>query len=103
VNVAAIDTNNSGSLNYNLYSDFVQGAQAIGGKILMAVRIIAGLAAVAAFAFIVIGGFKYIMSKGEPKMVEEGKKTLVYAGAGLFIIGVGWIILEFFLSIAGLK
>ncbi len=49
------------------------------------------VAIVMALAFILFGGFKWIMSQGDPKEIEGARKTIIYAA-----IGLGVVFLSFF-------
>ena len=51
------------------------------------------LAAAIALFFLMWGGVKFIRSSGEPKSVEEAKKTMTYALLGLAVIFLIWFIL----------
>lgn len=53
------------------------------GNLTTYLRSIAGFVAV---LFIVIGGIMYMMSGGNKEMVERGKRTLLYALAGLAVV-----------------
>lgn len=53
--------------------------------ILNVVAMIGGIVGYACFAFIVYGGFLYIISIGNPGKVEKGKKTVERAIIGLII------------------
>lgn len=60
------------------------------------------LAGVALFIMLVVGGFKYLTSGGDPETAAGAKKTMTYAILGLaLMIGAYLIfrILEFFLGI----
>lgn len=60
-----------------------------------AVEVLLGLAGVALFIMLIVGGFKYITAGGDPKGVESAQKTLTYAIGGLVLIVVGFLILRF--------
>jgi hypothetical protein len=64
---------------------------------------ILGLAGIALFIMLLLGGFKFITSGGDPKAVEEAKKTLTYAVAGLIIILVSYLILVFIQTLTGVN
>ena len=53
------------------------------------------LAGVLFFLMLIVGGYKYITSGGDPKSVEFAKKTLTYAIGGLIFIAVSFLILRF--------
>jgi hypothetical protein len=60
-----------------------------------------GLAAIVLFILLLIGGFKFITSGGDPKAVDSAKKTLTSAVAGLLIILVSYLILVLIKTITG--
>jgi len=43
-------------------------------------------AIIMALFFIVLGGFKWIMSQGDPKEVTAARETITYAAVGLVVI-----------------
>ena len=49
------------------------------------IQVIAGLAALVATGFFVIGGFTYITSSGNPEHLDKAKRTLLYSSIGLAI------------------
>jgi hypothetical protein len=64
-------------------------------------RIINGLLViVAAIAVIimVLGGVRYILSQGEEDQVEQAKRTILYAGIGLLVIGLAAVIVNFVIN-----
>ena len=46
-----------------------------------------------AFAYLIIGGFKYLTSSGDEDAMEMAKKTITYAVIGLLIVILSWLIL----------
>ena len=56
---------------------------------------IISLGGVISAVYIVIGGVKFISSQGSPEVVQEGKKTLLYATIGLVISSLAFIIVNF--------
>jgi len=56
------------------------------------VAIIGGFLAFIAF---IIGGFKYITARGDPKAVAGAQATLTWAIIGLVLIIVAWLVLVF--------
>jgi Ca2+/H+ antiporter len=65
------------------------------------VGVLLGLAGIALFIMLVIGGFKYITAGGDPKGVESAKKTLTYAIGGMVLIAAGFLILQFIHQFTG--
>ena len=59
------------------------------------------VAAYIAIIFIVIGGVMYMLSAGNKEMMERGKKTLIYALAGLAIVVAAPVFLKEILEILG--
>ena len=53
------------------------------------------VAALLAFLFFVYGGFKWLMSSGDKKKVEEAQKTLQYAIIGLVLVLLSFFIINF--------
>ncbi|KKS96227.1 MAG: hypothetical protein UV71_C0001G0101 [Microgenomates group bacterium GW2011_GWC1_43_13] len=60
-----------------------------------------GFAGIVLFILLLVGGFKFITSGGDPKAVESAKKTLTSAIAGLFIILVSYLIMILISNILG--
>ncbi|KKU10256.1 MAG: hypothetical protein UX13_C0016G0013 [Candidatus Woesebacteria bacterium GW2011_GWB1_45_5] len=65
------------------------------------VRSILGFTGIALFVLLLVGGFKYITSGGDPKAVEGAQKTLTYAIGGLILILVSYLILVLIRTITG--
>ena len=65
------------------------------------VGVILGFAGIAVFLLLVAGGFKFITSGGDPKGVEDAKKTITYAIAGFVVIALAYLILVFIKQITG--
>ena len=58
-------------------------------------NVAAGFAILAVFIMLLVGGFKYLTSGGDPKATESAKNTLTYAIFGLIaLIGI-WLLLRF--------
>jgi len=48
-----------------------------------------------AFFIMVLAGFRYVASQGDPTKVANAKNTLIYAAAGLIIVATAAIIVNF--------
>lgn len=48
-----------------------------------------------ALLFIVIGGFKFIISNGDPQATSRARDTIIYAAVGLVIVLSATIIVNF--------
>jgi len=51
------------------------------------------LLGISLFVMLIIGGFKFITSGGDPKAVEEAKKTITWAVGGLVLASLAYFIL----------
>ena len=60
-----------------------------------------GLGGIALFIMLVIGGFKYLTSGGDPKRAESARNTLTYAILGLVLIALAYLILRFIREFTG--
>ncbi len=52
------------------------------------------LSGITALAFIIMSGYKFITSGGDPKQLEGAKKTLTMAIVGLLVIAFSYLILN---------
>lgn len=68
------------------------------GVIVRAARLVGVVTAVASVLAIMVGGFKYIISAGDPSNVNSAKNTIMYAIIGLVISIIAPILLGFALS-----
>ncbi len=55
---------------------------------------ILGIAGVVSVIFIIIGGYKYVISQGNPGDVEKAKGTIIYAIVGLVITMMAFAIVQ---------
>ena len=60
-------------------------------------------AVVVLFILLVIGGFKFLTSGGDPKATESAQKTLTYAILGIVLLIAIWFILLFIEKFTGIK
>lgn len=51
-----------------------------------------------AVLFLIIGGFRYVVSAGNPDQVEGAKKTILYAILGLIIIFIAFVLVQVLLG-----
>jgi len=65
------------------------------------VSYILGLAGIVFFVLLVVGGFKYITSGGDPKAAEAAKGTLTSAITGLVIILISYLVLALITKLTG--
>lgn len=78
----------------------VDGAAQTESFIKNIVKTLVGLAGAVAVVFMVIGGFHYITSSGNPEKLDQAKKTLLYSGIGLVIVIAAYAIVDFVAGIA---
>jgi hypothetical protein len=60
-----------------------------------------GLAGIVLFILLIIGGFNFITSGGDPKAAEGAKKTITSAIIGLIVILISYLILVIIKNITG--
>lgn len=65
------------------------------------VAVVLGFAGIALFIMLIVGGYKWITAGGDPKGVEEAKKTLTYAIGGLVLIALALLIIRFIHEFTG--
>jgi len=58
-------------------------------------KFVIGVVAVIAVLIIVLAGFKYITSSGDPQGVASAKKAILYSAIGLVVCGLAWSIVTF--------
>lgn len=65
------------------------------------VSVVLGLAGVVLFIMLLLGGFSYITSGGDPKKVGSARNTLTYAIGGVIFIALAYLILKFIETFTG--
>lgn len=66
----------------------------VNSAILTAINIILGVIAAVAALMIVIGGFKYVISSGNPDAVKSATKTITWAVIGLVVAVLAYAIVS---------
>ena len=56
-----------------------------------------------AFIALIIGGFKYIVARGDPKALSGAQSTITWALIGLALIIIAWLILVFIDEFTGVS
>lgn len=64
-----------------------------GGLLTRFIQLILGVVGVVAMAYIIIGGFQYMTSRGDEEQASAGKKTVVNAIIGLVIVIFSYVII----------
>lgn len=62
---------------------------------------ILSVAGIVLFILLIVGGFKYLTSAGNPESVASAQKTLTYAIIGIVLIALSYLILVFIQNITG--
>lgn len=65
--------------------------------------VILGFAGITLFIMLIIGGFSYITSAGDPKKAEAAKNTITYGIGGLVLIALAYLILLAIESLTGIN
>jgi hypothetical protein len=66
------------------------------------ISIALGLGGIVLFVMLVVGGFKYLTSGGDPKAVESAQKTLTSAILGLVLLLSAYLILKLIGNFTGI-
>ncbi len=70
------------------------------GNLITAALVFAGVVAV---IFIIVAGYKYLTSGGDPKKLEGAQKTLTFAIIGLFLIVFSFFIINMISYVTGVS
>lgn len=65
------------------------------GVLPIATKIMATVVGIAATIMIIVGGFRYVLSNGDAKAAESGRKTIIYALVGVVITLAASLIISF--------
>lgn len=65
------------------------------------ITILAPAAGVAFFIMLLVGGYKFITSGGDPKAVGSARATLTYAVIGIILVVASWLILQLIANLTG--
>lgn len=58
------------------------------------VSVLVSLAGLALFVMLVIGGYKYLMSAGDPEKTQSARNTMFYAIVGIVVMVSAYIVLQ---------
>jgi hypothetical protein len=67
------------------------GDTSFGALLVTVINSLLLFAGAVAVLFLIIGGFRYVVSAGNPDQVEGAKKTILYAVLGLVIIFIAFL------------
>lgn len=79
-------------------SNPLKGNADFGHVITVVINFLLAFAGAIAVLFLIIGGFRYVISSGSPDQVEAAKKTILYAILGLIIIFIAFVIVQVILT-----
>jgi hypothetical protein len=79
----------------NNADDPITGSDGVLANIVDLVSFVAGAAAV---ILVVIGGFRFVLSNGEPEKAASARKTILYSLVGLAIVLLAQTIVSFVIS-----
>jgi hypothetical protein len=66
-------------------------------------RISVGLAFIALVFVLVLAGYKYLTSNGDAKNIQQASSTLSWAGIGIVMLAVAWVVLLIVEQFTGVK
>lgn len=67
------------------------------------ISVIVGLGFIALLVMIIVAGFKYLMSSGEPKAIQSAHQTVTWALLGLVFMAIAWLILQLIHTFTGVS
>lgn len=67
------------------------------------IKLLAPAAAIAVFVMILVAGFQFLTSGGDPKGVAAARTTFTYAIIGVILIVVVWLILTLIERVTGVN
>ena len=67
------------------------------------ISVIVGLGFIAMLVLLIMAGFKYLTSGGEPKALQAAHHTLAWAILGLFLMAVAWMLLQLIQAFTGIE
>ena len=67
------------------------------------INLLAPAAGIAFFIMLLVGGFQFINSGGDPKAAGQARTTLTYAILGVILVVASWLILKIIADVTGVK
>lgn len=71
------------------------------GFIATAINLAYVMAAVVAVAYIIFGGYSWMVASGDPQKLKKAQDTLVYAVVGLIVVIISGLIVKFVANLLG--
>lgn len=78
------------------------GLNEIEGVFSSLISVIVGLGFIIMLVFIVMAGFKYLTSGGEPKALQAAHHALVWAILGIVFMAIAWLVLQLIQAFTGI-
>lgn len=86
--------NNNGICVPDYFKTGVASSTTIGTLATLIIRVLLTLSGMVAVVLIIIGGFQFILSRGNEEAATKGKKTLTYAVIGLIVVIMSFVIVS---------
>ena len=67
------------------------------------VSVIVGLGFVATLVMLIMAGFKYLTSGGEPKAIQAAHQTVTWALLGIVFMAAAWLLLQLIQAFTGIN
>lgn len=83
--------------------DCPAGLQQIEDVFTSVISVVVGLGFIACLVMLVMAGFKYLTSGGEPKVIQQAHQTVTWALLGIVTMAVAWLILLLIENFTGVK
>jgi len=91
-------------MNSNIQTkDGVATIQGLEGLFSNVVSVILGFGGIVLFVLLIVGGFNYLTSGGDPKKIEGAKATLTYAIIGIVVLVLAFLIIRLIETLTGAK
>jgi hypothetical protein len=65
------------------------------------ISLLAPVAGIAFFIMILVGGFQFVNSGGDPKAAGQARSTITYAVIGVVLVVLSWILLQIIQQFTG--
>lgn len=76
----------------------VSGQPSVNNTIKRVINIFSVIAGIASVFMVILGGFRYVTSGGDPSTVSSAKKTILYALIGVVVVAMAQTLVWFVLS-----
>jgi hypothetical protein len=70
----------------------------VNGTIKAVINVLSVITGAAAVIMIIIGGFRYVTSGGNPETTKGARNTIIYAVIGIVVVAVSQLIVHFVLN-----